>query len=108
MVLYLVKHRDNFTCFLLFIMQIHYCPSSPKSRNTVSALSMSSFHVSSVLVKPSPTVMNIFWTLQPASSPMATGGSFLVVKRLEREADHSSPSCADIYQEYLELCVHSL
>jgi hypothetical protein len=32
----------------------------------------------------------------PASYPMGTGGSFPGVKRLEREADHSHPSSAEI------------
>jgi hypothetical protein len=32
----------------------------------------------------------------PASYPMGTRGSFLGVKRPEREADHSPPSSADI------------
>jgi hypothetical protein len=42
----------------------------------------------------------------PASYPVGTSGSFLVVKRPGREADHSLPS-SDEVKECVELYVHS-
>jgi hypothetical protein len=42
----------------------------------------------------------------PASYPMGTGGSFPVVNRPDREADHSRPSSAEV-KECVELYVYS-
>jgi hypothetical protein len=47
-------------------------------------------------------VLSLFQVIQtgsgahPASYPMGTGGSFLEVKRLEHEADHSPPASAEV------------
>jgi hypothetical protein len=41
----------------------------------------------------------------PVSHPMGTRGSFLGVKRLGREADHSPPSSAEV-KECVELYLH--
>jgi hypothetical protein len=42
----------------------------------------------------------------PASYPIGTGGSFPGGKRPGREADHSSPSSAEV-KECVELYIHS-
>jgi hypothetical protein len=51
---------------------------------------------------PAGTGLFLFATLSrqaldtPTFSPAGTGGSFLGLKRLEREADQSPPSCTEI------------